>query len=129
MKPNTQNWIDASDDDQDAAEHLFKKKMYLHCLFFCQQSIEKALKALYYEKYSKTSPRKHDLVALAEAAGIFAELDDVRRGLFVSLSQYYIESRYAEDRKELLKNCTQAVAEDFLKKTGEVLQWLKNKLK
>ncbi len=129
MKPGTQNWIDTADDDQDAAKHLFKKKKYLHCLFFCQQSIEKALKALYYEKHGKTPPRKHDLIALAEAADIFTELDDTRRGLFVSLSQYYIESRYAEGRKELLKNCTQAVAEDFLQKTGEVLQWLKDKLK
>lgn len=129
MKPNTENWIDASDDDQDTAQHLFKKKKYLHCLFFCQQSIEKALKALYYEKHDKTPPRKHDLIALAEAADVFSELDDARKGLFVSLSQYYLESRYTEDRKELLKNCTKAVAEDSLNKTGEVLPWLKDKLK
>ena len=47
----------------------------------------------------------------------------------VLLSQYYIESRYAEDRKELAKNCTRAVTEEILKKTGEVVEWLKSKLK
>jgi HEPN domain-containing protein len=53
---------------------------------FCQQSVEKALKAVYYEKYDKTPPRKHDLVALAAAADIFSDLDDARKGLFVALS-------------------------------------------
>ncbi|MFZ3045701.1 MAG: hypothetical protein WA151_07285 [Desulfatirhabdiaceae bacterium] len=28
--------------------------------------------------FTKTPPRKHDLVALAEAAGIFSELDDTK---------------------------------------------------
>jgi HEPN domain-containing protein len=87
------------------------------------------LKAVYYEKYDKTPPRKHDLVALAAAADIFSDLDDARKGLFVALSQYYLESRYAEDREELKKNCNKAVAQDFLTKTGDVLVWLKSRLR
>ncbi|WP_190240311.1 HEPN domain-containing protein [Pelotomaculum schinkii] len=65
---------------------------------------------------------------MAKNAGIFPELDETRKELFVLLSQYYIESRYAEDRKELAKNCTRAVTEDIMKKTSEVLEWLKNSL-
>lgn len=129
MKPNTQNWIEIADDDFDVAEHLFEKTKYMHCLFFCQQAIEKVLKAVYFEKYNKTPPRKHDLIALSKSAGIFPELDDTGKELFVLLSQYYIESRYAEDRKELAKNCTRAIAEDILKKTGEINKWLKTSLK
>ncbi|MDD4334636.1 MAG: HEPN domain-containing protein [Desulfotomaculaceae bacterium] len=53
-------------------------KKYLHCLFFCQQAIEKAVKAVYYDKYNKTPPRKHDLVALAKNAGIFSVIRPVR---------------------------------------------------
>jgi len=129
VKKATKNWFDIAQDDFRVAGLLHSKKEYLHCLFFCQQAIEKVIKAVYYEKYSKTPPRKHDLVVLAEAAGIFSELDDTRKDVFVLLSQYYIESRYAEDRKELAKNCTWAVTEDIFKKTGEVLEWLKSKLK
>jgi hypothetical protein len=66
---------------------------------------------------------------LSEAAGIFSELDDTKKDLFVLLSQYYLESRYAEDQMELLKACTRAVAKDLLKRTGEALTWLKDKLK
>lgn len=129
MKPKTQEWVEIVDEDNEVAEHLFNKKKYLHCLFFCQQAIEKAVKAVYYEKYSKTPPRKHDLMDLAGTAGLLPELDDTRKELFALLSQYYIESRYAEYRKELAKSCTQAVTEDLLRRTGDVLEWLKSKLK
>jgi len=129
LKEKTRNRVELAQEDYEVAGHLFEKKKYLHCLFFCQQAIEKALKALYYEKYNKTPPRKHDLMALTESAGRVQELDEDRKNLFVILSEYYIESRYAEDRKELAKNCSQAVTKDILKKTGEVLQWVKSNLK
>jgi HEPN domain-containing protein len=129
MKPKAQNWIELSDEDEEVAGHLYFKKKYLHCLFFCQQAVEKALKAVYYEKYSRTPPRKHDLIVLAEAADIFSELDDPKKDLFVLLSQYYIESRYAEDLEKIKKHCTQEVTEGILKRTGDALIWLKSKLK
>lgn len=129
LKQKTQNWVELAQEDYEVAGHLFEKKKYLHCLFFCQQAIEKAIKALYYEKYNKTPPRKHDLMDLTESAGQIQELDDDKKNLFVILSEYYIESRYTEDRKELAKNCTRAVTNDILINTGDVLDWLKNKLK
>jgi len=91
----------------------------LYCFFFCQQSIEKALKAIYYEKYDKTPPRKHDLEVLANAAGVLSQLDENQHDFLDTLSLYYIESSYAEDRETLAKNCTRAV----------ILEWLKSNLK
>jgi len=99
------------------------------CLFFCQQAIEKALKAVYHEKYNKTPPRKHDLEVLADAADILTELDERKLDLLDALSLYYIESRYTEDRDALAKNCTQAVTKVMLEQTGEIFEWLKNTLK
>lgn len=111
------------------AGHLLEKEKYLHCLFFCQQTIEKVLKAVYHEKYSKTPPRKHDLEALADAAGLLSQLDESRTDLLDALSLYYIESRYAEDVDALTQKCTQAVTQAMLKQTGEIYEWLKNILK
>ncbi|TEB15228.1 HEPN domain protein [Pelotomaculum sp. FP] len=129
MKPKTQNWIDLAQEDLEVAGHLFDKKKYLHCLFFCQQSIEKIIKAVYYEKYKKTPPRKHDLEALADAAGILAQLNDGQASLLDTLSLYYIESRYAEDRESLANNCTQAVTKSILDQTEEIFEWLKKTMK
>lgn len=101
----------------------------MHCLFFCQQSIEKVLKAIYHEKYDKTPSRKHDLEVLANAVGVLSLLDESQHDFLDTLSLYYIESRYAEDRYALAKNCTMAVTKDMLMQTGEIFEWLKNILK
>lgn len=129
MKKKTQNWLDLANSDFRVARYLFEKKEYLHCLFFCQQAIEKALKAVYHENYDKTPPRKHDLEALAEAAGVLSQLDERQLDLLDTLSLYYIESRYAEDRETLAKNCTRVVTKAMLEQTGEIFEWLKNILK
>lgn len=126
MKPKTQNWVDLASSDFRVAGYLFNKKEYLHCLFFCQQVIEKVLKAVYYEKYEKTPPRKHDLEALAKAAGVLSQLEERHIDLLDTLSLYYIESRYAEDREALVKNSTRTVAKDAFKQTGEIFEWLRN---
>ena len=44
MLENAQKWIDISDEDLSMAEISFGHSRYLHMTFFCQQSIEKALK-------------------------------------------------------------------------------------
>lgn len=129
MKPATKNWLDTAQDDFRVAGYLFRKKEFLYCLFFCQQTIEKAVKALYYENYSKMPPRKHDLMSLAESTGILPELGEEQKDLLVTLTQFYIESRYTEDRKDLVRNCTRDVTKDMLDQTGVVLGWLTSKLK
>lgn len=129
MKPKTKNWLDIAQEDFEVAGHLFEKKKYLYCIFFCQQTIEKAIKAVYFEKYNKTPPRKHDLMALAMAAGILPDLDEATKDFFDLLSQYYLESRYAEDRDVMAKSCTGPLTKNLLNRTGEILIWLENKLK
>lgn len=129
MKPKTQNWLDIAQDDYEVAEQLFENKKFLHCLFFCQQAIEKAIKAVYYEKNEETPPRKHNLISLAEDAGVFNELEPLDGDLLDTLSQYYIESRYTEDREVLARKCTKAFTENILKKTGVVFEWLKSQLR
>jgi len=129
LKPKTKNWLDIAQEDFEVAGHLFEKKKYLYCIFFCQQTIEKAIKAVYFEKYNKTPPRKHDLMALAMAAGILPDLDEATKDFFDLLSQYYLESRYAEDRDVMAKSCTGPLTKNLLNRTGEILIWLENKLK
>ena len=129
MKPKTESWLNIAQDDYEVAGQLFKNKKYLYCLFFCQQAIEKAIKAVYYERNEETPPRKHNLTSLAEDAGILEELERLDGDLLDTLSQYYIESRYTEDRDALARKCTKAFAENILKKTEAVFGWLKDRLR
>jgi len=129
LKQKTMNWLNIAQDDYEVAGQLLENKKYLHCLFFCQQAIEKAIKAIYYEKNEETPPRKHNLASLAEDIGVFDELERLDSDLLNTLSQYYIESRYTEDRDALARKCNKAFTEDILKKTEVVFKWLKNQLR
>ena len=129
MKPKTRNWLNIAQDDYEVAGQLFKSKKYLYTMFFCQQAIEKAIKAAYYDKNEETPPRKHNLTSLAEATGLLSELERVDGDLLDILTQYYIESRYSEDRDALAKKCTRPFTENILKRTGDAFTWLKSRLK
>ena len=47
MRQEVQNWWQQSRDDFDAAEYNFKGEKFYVAAFLCQQSVEKALKALF----------------------------------------------------------------------------------
>lgn len=129
MLENAQKWIDISDEDLSMAEISFGHSRYLHMTFFCQQSIEKALKGLYFEKKQQTPPRKHDLLALSASCDLLDEMSLKQKTFLATVSEYYIESRYPEDRANLAKTCTKEFSEQMLDETKEVLAWVKNRLK
>ena len=129
MQDMTKRWIDISDEDFNMGEIAFEHGRYLHMVFFCQQSIEKALKGLYTEINQCTPPRKHDLLALAASCGIVDKLSLEQQTFLATVSEYYIESRYPEDRANLSIPLTKMVAAVMLSETKEALVWIKNMLK
>ncbi|MDA8335014.1 MAG: HEPN domain-containing protein [Peptococcaceae bacterium] len=129
MKPKTENWLNIAQEDYEVAGQLFGSNKYSYCLFFCQQAIEKAIKAVYFERNEEIPPRKHDLTSLAEDTGILDEMERLDGDLLDTLSQYYLESRYADDRETLTQKCTKSFTENILKRTGVVLEWLKSQLR
>lgn len=129
MLGNTQKWIDIADEDFSMARISFEHGRYLHMAFFCQQSIEKMLKGLYFELNQQTPPRKHDLLALAASCDLLDKLSLEQKTFLATVSEYYIESRYPEDRDSLARTCTKEFAEQMLCESKEVLAWVKSRLK
>ncbi|SHK43335.1 HEPN domain-containing protein [Desulforamulus aeronauticus] len=128
LRPRTKNWLTTAEEDFEVAGQLLNSKKYLYSLFFCQQALEKILKAIYHEKFNTTPPRKHNLLPLAEDAKIFNELSDSVQELFDILSEFYLESRYSEDREALAQSCNKAFVESKYEQTELIFKWLKNKL-
>ncbi|MGI9953149.1 HEPN domain-containing protein [Moorellaceae bacterium AZ2] len=128
MKKQAEAWLKIAAEDLDTAKYNFEGKRYLWAIFLCQQALEKALKAVYYERYEKVPPRKHDLVALAKAAGVLEELDNDVIDYLRRLTVYYIEARYPEEKVELRAKCTEEHTRDIIKQAEEVFQWLASKL-
>ena len=95
---------------------------YLYVLFCSQQAIEKRLKAIIVERTEAFPPRTHDLVKLAQAAGV--QLPEQRDVLLRTLNKYYIGTRYTEEISILGHDVTKAIASQALSDTKEFLKWL-----
>lgn len=100
----------------------------LWAMFMCQQAVEKALKAVIFEKTGQTPPRKHDLISLAGDAGLLPGLDQEAKKFLRRLTYYYIETRYPDKRVELEARCTNQLVRETLRSAKEVLLWLKKEL-
>ncbi len=117
-----EGWIEKSDYDLDTARAMMATGRYLYVLFCCQQTLEKALKALVAKKTHEFPPRLHSLMRLAELLDL--EMTEDQSLLFRDLSVYYIQTRYSETMRQLSEKITKSVAQEFLDKTEEAHRWI-----
>ena len=120
MRKEIQNWWKKAKQDLDSAEYNFKGKRYDVSAFLCQQSAEKALKALLLKKSGKVR-KIRDLVELGKNVGLPADLLDSSKELTLA----YIYTRYPDVPE--VKNFGKIVRR-FLKVSEETLKWVKKQL-
>jgi HEPN domain-containing protein len=87
-------WLETAEDDWPVAEHLFASGDYRYALFFGHLYLEKLLKALVVQVTEEHAPRSHNLMLLAERAGL--TVSEPRRDILVRVTGYNIEARYPE---------------------------------
>jgi AbiV family abortive infection protein len=115
-------WLTASEEDFDSAEILFQNKKYHHALFFCHLSIEKMLKAIVVKSTRTAPPLIHDLVRLAEKAGL--DLSEPQKDELAEITTFNIGARYDDYKLSFRKKAKRQFSLRYLKKTREMLQWL-----
>lgn len=120
MKEEVKRWWDYSKSDLNTAEYLFRGKKYKDASFYCQQAVEKALKALSLKEEGKIK-KIHDLVELGKDVNLPSDLIDYCKELTLA----YIYSRYPDVKEE--KNM-RSVSANFLKYTKEILKWTGKKI-
>lgn len=116
----SEQWVERAQYDLDTADAMFKAGRFLYVLFCCQQAIEKALKAVIVRKTGELPPRIHNLLRLAEVAGI--ESGQKQTHLLTRLSSYYIQSRYPEEIREASAMITQELAREVLGTTEQTVK-------
>jgi len=105
------------------AEVMFENKRYIHAIFMCHLSIEKALKGLYQKKTRELPPRIHNLVFLIEKMGLkppSALYEDI-----FSLNRVSIPTRYPDDLEKMKKEFNKNKTAKFIKSGKEIIRWLK----
>ncbi|MDN5358508.1 MAG: hypothetical protein PWP76_351 [Candidatus Diapherotrites archaeon] len=88
MRPETKEWIRLAQRDFDAAQVLFGRQIYDLAVFHAHQAVEKALKALWIEKYREEPPKTHNIQYLAKELGL-----NVRSAAAEIADAYYV-TRY-----------------------------------
>jgi len=121
-------WVELSNEDFRVAKGLLKLKHFLYVGFMCHQCIEKIFKAAYEHRINNTPPFVHDLMLIANRAGIYEMLDNEQMDFIEQLSPLNIRARYPDYKMKLAKEITKNVCENLIIKTQELQQWTKEKI-
>jgi HEPN domain-containing protein len=112
-------WREGAEEDWGVAYDLVDRTRVRHGLFFAHLALEKALKALVCRKTRDIAPRLHNLVRLAEVAGL--KLQPSQLDVLAEMNSFNIEGRYPDS---LSAPPSLLEARGYLKKAEEVFQWL-----
>lgn len=116
-------WTIGSGEDLAAAESLLEKGHLRHCLFFAHMALEKMLKAHVVRVSHDAPPRVHNLVRLAQCAGL--TFDDEQARFLRRFDLYQLEGRYPNVRQVVLNT---GLTRQELQKAAETCQWLRTQL-
>lgn len=123
MNDNVREWLKQADYDMKSAEAMYTTKRYLHVVFMCHLSIEKALKGLVERRTGGTPPRTHSLMQLLRMTGT-APPERVHR-LLLRLSEVSVPTRYPENIERIRREYTARVAKEIISQGKEVLAWIR----
>ncbi len=120
--PTVQKWVDQAYYDLDTAKAMLDSGRYVYVVFCCQQAVEKILKAVIAKATGEMPPRLHNLMQLAERAGL--KPDAQQTLLMRELSELYVQSRYPDPLEPFSSSAWQGIARDALQRTEKVMPWL-----
>ena len=115
-------WRTSASEDLAAAKDMVARGHVRHGLFFLHLAVEKTLKGLLVHGTGTIPPKSHDLVQLAERAGV--DLPDDTARLMLRISRYCMEGRYPDRWNAPPDEPTATV---LLGAGEELLRWLDRK--
>ena len=125
MREEAQLWWLEANDFHAAALANVESGQYFMAAFVCQQALETALKALWIVRRRELAPKKRNLVELA--GGL--DLPPALESHLMVINPAYMNTRYHDAANGLLsRNYDRTIAEDFIRRTGEVLAWVQSRL-
>ena len=120
-------WIERAEYDLETAKAMQQTGRYLYVGFMCQQTVEKAFKAVI-AKRGAFPPKIHDLVRLAELGHLSDILSDEQNNLLDELYPLSIEARYPSHKEMLAQTLNAQTCAEYITQTEAMLQWIKEKL-
>lgn len=126
-RPETQLWWDQAKRDMSIARHNHERRDYEAAVFFCEQAAQKAIKALLIHRTSKAPPRIHNLIELGRMVG---GMDAAMLDFLAELTPHYMMTRYPDAAGVPTYEVYEGhISLKFLRGTGKVLKWCRNRLR
>ena len=125
MRKEIERWFLQARADLKTALDCYKTGNFYACVFFCQQAVEKALKAYYILKRKSLPPKTHDLTELVGKLKL-KKFERIAR----KLTPEFVITRYPDAANAVpfslydKKDCKES-----LKDAREVVEWVRKKLK
>ena len=110
-------WVKTAEEDFEVGSNLVETGKIRHGLFFIHLAVEKMLKACVCKNQNKTPPKIHNLLSLADRAGI--ELNDEQKNLLTEINQFNLEGRYPLD---FIKALDKSSAIQLMNKAQEIYE-------
>ena len=123
MLKATANWLAQVDYDIATAEQMMQVGRYIYVIFMSHMALEKALKALVTEETQKLPPRSHNLIDLAQRAHVV--LSQEQQDFLGKINNTSVSVRYPDDLSAMLSQYPEAIAQDYLERTKELILWVR----
>lgn len=122
MADDSDEWFRQAQYDVGTAESLVTAGRYPPVIFFCHLALEKALKALYAERYNDIPEKTHSLVYLID----LLELEPPQHLLdsLIIINRLGITGRYPHNLEKVLEQYTKPQTRKLVNETQEILTWL-----
>lgn len=126
MRPEIERWFLQAKEELDTAKAAFSAGKWFAAAFWCQQALEKVLKALYlYEKKDSPGPT-HSLTYLGRELHVPIGYYNFLRDL---TKEYYL-SRYPDASEDVpYRTYHKEEVEAYIQKSEEFFKWAELKLK
>ena len=118
QKEAVKYWIASAQEDWEVAQSLLKSAKYNHALFFLQLALEKLIKAIHVIRKDESPLYVHNLVLLAQKAGI--EFSEKELADLKEISSFNVSARYDDYKKQFYAKATKEYTQKWLDK-GRVL--------
>jgi len=126
MRKEVESWWKQAKRDLVTAENSKNSGDYYACAFFCQQSVEKSLKALYISKKRVSPGTTHSLIFLATETSVPSEFHMFLR----RLTPEFVTTRYPDAAYGTpYELYDEEVATDILDKSKKVIKWIESQIK
>jgi HEPN domain-containing protein len=119
-------WLDGAAYDLETGRSLLESKRFPYALFFGHLSLEKVLTALVVKATLQHAPYTHSLTLLASKANF--EIPESILDQLAEFTEFHLESRYPDDKKEFYEKCTEEFAHQKFREMEDVYQWWIRKL-